>query len=82
MKYFVKVDTEYCGTDDYYVVFTDTEDKAQDIASNLAYENAISSGFIFVEPDELEGMDGTYISDEQISYTLEEYNPEEHDQFF
>jgi len=84
MKFFIKVDTDYCGTDNYFVVEAEDEVKASFIANELAYENAISffnvvadEEIILAEENEEDTSD--MITDEQYNYSIEEYVPEEHD---
>jgi len=84
--FFSKLGTGFVGTSAYEKFDAEDEVEAEKIAYDLAIENAESYFFIVYEgdeePDEEEyvyGADYTYEDD--VSYTLEVYDPEEHDMY-
>ena len=87
--YVVKVDTSYCGTDNYIIFASIDDAEADSYAQELAYENACNF-FEVVDGETLEEYEedleedfdsSNYLLEEDISYSLEEYDPEIHDDY-
>lgn len=75
IKYFVKCTTELIGTEEYHVIDAINEEDAKQQAEELAYDNYTSY------ENGQEDDDEDWIDDEHYEYTLELYNPEEHDKY-
>lgn len=84
-KYIVHADTDYCGTDNDYLIEAKDLYEAEQIGYDIGYDNA-TMFFDVVSQEDLDSYmededfdDSTYITDEQWSYYVEEYNPKIHD---
>ena len=84
--YVTKVDTTYCGTDNYIIFASLNETDADLYAQELAYENAYSF-FEVVDDEQLEEYEedlgddfdsSNYLLEADITYSLEEYDSEIH----
>lgn len=89
-KFIIKVDTYWCGTEEYYSVEAESKEDLEELAQQLAYENLHSFDYIewiaqdlFSDYDEItdEMMEEIYESEsEYCTYTIEEVDEENEDQ--
>lgn len=89
-KFIIKVDTYWCGTDQYYSIEAESKEDLAETAQQLAYENLESYDYIewiaqdlFGDYDEItdEMIDEIYESEgDYCSYTIEEVDEENEDQ--
>ena len=87
--YVARVDTSYCGTEEHHIFAASNETGADSYAQELAYENA-SSFFEVLDDETLAEYEedlgddfdiSNYLLEEDISYYVEDYNPEIHDEY-
>ena len=89
-KFIIKVDTYWCGTEEYYSALAESALELEELAQHLAYENLHSFDYIewiahdlFSDYDEItdEMMDEIYESEgEYYNYIIEEVDEENEDQ--